>query len=137
MLKMGQQGFTLLEVLVTVTILGILASVAVPRFANAAIMANTAKIVSDLQTLDTAIAVYEMENGFSPSSIDKLSEYVNDINNLKPPKGSCMLKTGDTLTIESTTVYTVSSEKNDVTNPNGRCKAFCANHPASDFGRKE
>ena len=86
---LGQQGFTMLEVLITVTILGILATFAVPRFANATTLANTAKVASDLQTLDAAIAIYEMENGKPPGELSDLADYINDAESLKPPKGKC------------------------------------------------
>ncbi len=137
MRTLGQKGFTMLEVLVTVTILGILASLAVPRFANARVMANTAKVASDLQALDTAIAIFEMENGRSPLTLNELSDYVTDVENLKPPVGTCQLKDGTTISPDSSTVYTITSLGPTGDGPAGQCRAYCLAHTAGDFGKKE
>ena len=60
---MNQRGFATLEVILMVMVIGILASIAVPRFTSVTTAANTAKIQSDLATIDTAIAVYHMDYG--------------------------------------------------------------------------
>ena len=137
MKALGQQGFTMLEVLITVTILGILATFAVPRFANATTLANTAKVASDLQTLDSAIAMYEMEKGESPKSLSDLADYITDVEQLKPPKGTCMLKTGETLTINSETAYTIAKKKISEKDTSSHYRAFCDKYTSADFGRKE
>ena len=86
---MNQKGFATLEVILMVMVIGVLASVAVPRFTNISAKANTAKIQSDLSTLDTAISIYYMENGSYPQNISTdLKDYVKDVEKLKPPKGS-------------------------------------------------
>ena len=64
-----------------------MASIAVPRFTSVTTAANTAKIQSDLTTIDTAISIYYMEKGSYPSTIDALSDYLRDASNVKPPKG--------------------------------------------------
>ena len=67
MLDSKQAGFSLLGVLIAVMIIGIMATMAVPRFSSMLVTANTAKIQSDLNTLDAAIAVYQLEKGTVPS----------------------------------------------------------------------
>ena len=54
----NQRGFTLLEMLIVISIVGVLAAVAVPRFTNAVALANTARIQSDLQVLNAAVVMY-------------------------------------------------------------------------------
>ena len=51
---MNQRGFATLEVILMVMVIGILASIAVPRFNAVTTAANTAKIQADLSTIDTA-----------------------------------------------------------------------------------
>ena len=133
MKRLGQQGFTMLEVLVTVTILGIIATIAVPRFANATIMANTAKVQNDLQTLDAAIALYEMENGTEPARLSDLAEYVTDIDNLRPPKGKCRLRDGTEIDVDDE-AYSINSRSESGSTMHMR--AFCEGHTASEFGKK-
>ena len=86
---MGQKGFATLEVILMVMVIGILASIAVPRFANIGAKANTAKIQADLSTIDTAIAVYELEKGtpFSDTTVKALVDAGYLQSEPKPPKG--------------------------------------------------
>ena len=86
---MNQKGFATLEVILMVVVIGILASVAIPRFTDITTKANTAKVQADLSTLDNAIEIYYMDKGEYPTSdaISTLSDYVKDVNKLKPPTG--------------------------------------------------
>lgn len=52
----GQGGFTLLELMIVMSIIGILSIVAIPKFNDAIAMANTAKVQTDLQTLKKVIS---------------------------------------------------------------------------------
>ena len=67
--RQNEAGFTLIGMLIAVGIVAILAMIAVPKFTSAITSANTAKIQSDLSTLDTAIAVYEIDTGKTPGAI--------------------------------------------------------------------
>ena len=126
----NQRGFTLMEMLVVIGIIGVLAAVAVPRFTNAVAMANTARIQSDLQVLNTAIVMYKTEKGTDPAKIEDLENYVLDIANVKPPKGACCLKDGTDLTVTATS-YGLASDAND------GMQATCEGKKLSEFGRKE
>lgn len=65
---MKQKGFATLEVILMIVVIAILASIAVPRFSEVSAKANTAKIQADLSTIDTAIAVYQLEKGEDPGT---------------------------------------------------------------------
>lgn len=90
---MNQKGFATLEVILMIVIIGILATVAIPRFGDMKTKANTAKIQADLSTLDSAIEIYFMENGTYPDgeSITTLKDYIKDVDNLKPPTGKAYI----------------------------------------------
>lgn len=137
MRDIGQRGFTMLEVLITVTILGILATFAVPRFANATTLANTAKVASDLQTLDSAIAIYEMEKGTRPRNLTDLADYITDVASLKPPKGECRLRNGETVNVTSDMAYTIELKDSSDKNVASYTRAYLGSYTAADFGRKE
>ena len=104
---MNQKGFATLEVILMIVIIGILATVAIPRFGDMTTKANTAKIQADLSTLDNAIEIYFMENGDYPDELSDLSNYVKDVTNLKPPVGKAKLKAGGEVTTTSSSVYEI------------------------------
>ena len=109
---MNQKGFATLEVILMIVVIGILATVAVPRFTDMTTKANTAKIQSDLATLDNAIAIYYMDKGSYPSSIkDDLKNYIKDVENLKPPTGKAYVN-GTAKDIEATS-YTLVDDNTE------------------------
>jgi prepilin-type N-terminal cleavage/methylation domain-containing protein len=57
-----QHGFTLIELLIVVVIIGILASIAIPKFANTKDKAFKATMRSDLRNLATAQEAYIYDN---------------------------------------------------------------------------
>jgi type II secretion system protein G len=57
-----RQGFTLIEILIVVVIIGILAAIAIPKFTNTTAKANIAAVRSDLHNLATAQESYFYEH---------------------------------------------------------------------------
>src|SRR5262245_60631701 len=58
----NRKGFTLIELLIVVVIIGILASIAIPKFANTKEKAYLATMKSDLRNLITAQEAYFSDN---------------------------------------------------------------------------
>jgi len=59
----GQGGFTLIELLIVVVIIGILASIAIPKFGATKEKAYVSKLKSDLRNLATAQEAYYYDHG--------------------------------------------------------------------------
>lgn len=58
-----RRAFTLIEILVVVVILGILASIVIPHFANASDDAKRSSLVSSLQSLRSQVELYMLQHG--------------------------------------------------------------------------
>lgn len=57
-MKNFRAGFTLVELVVVIAILGILAGLAIPRFVNANMDARGSKILADISACESAINIY-------------------------------------------------------------------------------
>jgi general secretion pathway protein G len=69
-----QSGFTLVEILIVVIILGILAAIVIPQFTNAGESAKGSSLVSQLQTLRSQLELYQIQhNGSYPTTWNQLT----------------------------------------------------------------
>lgn len=61
--RTNRTGFTLVEILIVVIILGILAAIVIPQFTNASQNARESSLQSTLQTLRSQIQLYKLQHG--------------------------------------------------------------------------
>ncbi|WP_242512143.1 type II secretion system major pseudopilin GspG [Klebsiella pneumoniae] len=71
-----QRGFTLLEIMVVIVILGILASLVVPNLMGNKEKADRQKVVSDLVALEGALDMYKLDNSRYPNTEQGLQALV-------------------------------------------------------------
>jgi general secretion pathway protein G len=69
-------GFTLIEVMVVVVILGILAAIVVPRIMDNPDKARVVKAKQDIRTLESALNLYNLDNYVYPSTDQGLEALV-------------------------------------------------------------
>ncbi|HXJ84229.1 MAG TPA: prepilin-type N-terminal cleavage/methylation domain-containing protein [Candidatus Methylomirabilis sp.] len=72
----NQRGFTLVELMIVVAIIGILTAIAFPLYANIQARARVAKAQADIRTLASAAVVYSAHTGSLPGSTDGLTSAV-------------------------------------------------------------
>jgi len=117
----GKKGFTLIELVIVIAILGILAGIAIPRFLNATATARGARIVADLRTIDSAIVIYNAKTGKLPAATADLTTAGTGTNPTqyqllavwpKPPVGAAVFPAAPTaasVDIASTATYALDS----------------------------
>ncbi|WP_076413954.1 type II secretion system major pseudopilin GspG [Shewanella sp. UCD-KL12] len=81
-----QKGFTLLEVMVVIVILGILASMVVPNLMGNKDKADQQKAVSDIVALENALDMYRLDNSIYPTTDQGLDALVQKPNSSPEPR---------------------------------------------------
>ena len=67
------RGFTLIEIMLVVIIIGALAAMIVPRLAGRSDQAKVAVAKADISNISTALKLYELDNGTVPTSTQGLA----------------------------------------------------------------
>ncbi|MDN3700525.1 type II secretion system major pseudopilin GspG [Vibrio artabrorum] len=79
-----QSGFTLLEVMVVVVILGILASFVVPNLLGNKEKADQQKAITDIVALENALDMYKLDNSVYPTTDQGLDALVSKPSSPEP-----------------------------------------------------
>jgi len=70
--KRAQDGFTLVELMIVMLIIGVLMAIAVPKYERSVQLAREAVLKEDLQTMRKAIDSYTLDKEKGPQSLDDL-----------------------------------------------------------------
>ncbi|MCI5147368.1 MAG: type II secretion system protein GspG [Candidatus Electrothrix sp. AR3] len=83
---MGTQGFTLIELMVVIVILGVLAGMIVPRIMDRPEEARRTKAGIDIGALEQALKLYKLDNGKYPTTDQGLQALI------EPPSAGSLAK---------------------------------------------
>ena len=81
-----QRGFTLLEVMVVLVIIGIMASLIAPNIMGSKDKADIQKAVADIVTLEGAMDMYRLDNNIYPTTEQGVTALVNRPNYSPEPR---------------------------------------------------
>jgi len=80
-LKTKQEGFTLLEIMIVVSIIVILLGLAISKIGNPTGFAKQTAVRADVQAIGTQLQLYESMNGFYPTTEQGLQALVTQPQN--------------------------------------------------------
>lgn len=81
-----ERGFTLVELMVVVAVIGVLATIAIPLYVNVQARGRIAKAQADSRSLVSAVGVYSAHMGAIPSALTQLTSVAtNSLGNRAGP----------------------------------------------------
>lgn len=75
-------GFTLMEMIVVIAILGALAALAIPRFTGVLENSQEKTDLANIRIVESAVELYEAEIGDIPVSIGSFNELITELNHV-------------------------------------------------------
>jgi len=78
-MRTKRSGFTLVEILIVVVILGILAAIVIPQFTQASTEAKESSLQSNLQTIRSQIELYKIQHNDQWPRVDSLANFTADM----------------------------------------------------------
>lgn len=108
----AKSGFTLVEILIVVVILGILAAIVIPQFTEASTEARASTLVSDLQTMRSQLELYKIQHKDALPALDTFTAQMTtytDINGNANDDKTAVYKFGPYLQKIPTNPFTTSN----------------------------
>ena len=91
-LRAAEQGFTLLEIMVVVVIIGLLAAIVVPNFVGNIDKAAVSRAKQDIRGIETALNLYRLDNFRYPTTSDGLQALVTNPGEAAAPNWKAQLR---------------------------------------------
>lgn len=102
------QGFTLMEIIVVIAILGALAALAIPRFTGVLANSQEKTDMANIRILESAIELYQAEEGELDPAVDTFDELVTELN------GAGYLKNSELKAVSEGKIFTYNAGTNKI-----------------------
>lgn len=96
----NERGFTIMELLVVIVIIGVLAAIGVPAYNNMTTRARQTACQANRRTLQTAVGMYHADTGNYPAAIADLAPYLDNATSIKCPSNGNYTIDGTSHTVE-------------------------------------
>ena len=83
--RVARHAFTLVEMLLVITIIGIMAALVIPKMVGRSEQARETAVRADLSSIKTALDAFEVDNGYYPKSLQDLLQSPSDAKNWHGP----------------------------------------------------
>jgi general secretion pathway protein G len=80
-----RRAFTLVEILLVMTIIGILAAIVIPKMVGRSEQARQTAAHADISSIKTALDAFEVDNGYYPKSLQELLQQPSNAKNWHGP----------------------------------------------------
>jgi prepilin-type N-terminal cleavage/methylation domain-containing protein len=105
--KIRAAGFTLVEIMIVVAIIGLLATIAIPNFVRARLKAQQSACINNLRQIDGAKQTWALENKASQNTVPVIA-------NIQPYLGRGTAGTAPTCPADSSSSFATSYSLNDL-----------------------